>query len=122
MDPARVPVNPKERASRQSGLMAMVRKDLEKGVSNDWGAFVGEERGYVIVEGGETEVSLVTQQYTPYAQFEAHAIMSAKQIEDMVKKSLESDYPVPETPALRPIHGFATAISRKPQAAEPTDF
>jgi len=28
-----------------------------------------------------------------------------------VKKSLESDYPGPEDPALRPIHGFATAIS-----------
>ena len=39
----------------------------------------------VIVEGNETEVSLMTQQYTPYAQFEAHAIMSAKQIEDMPK-------------------------------------
>jgi hypothetical protein len=29
-----------------------------------------------------------------------------------VKKSLESDYPGPEAPALRPIHGFATAISK----------
>jgi hypothetical protein len=39
-----------------------------------------------------------------------------------VKKSLESDYPGPETPALRPIHGFATAISRKSEAAKPTDL
>jgi len=30
----------------------------------------------------------------------------------IVKKLLESDYPVPEAPALRPIHGFATAISK----------
>jgi branched-chain amino acid transport system ATP-binding protein len=30
----------------------------------------------------------------------------------VVKKSLESDYPRPEAGALRPIHGFATAISR----------
>jgi len=37
-----------------------------------------------------------------------------------VKNSLESDYPGPETPAFRPIHGNATAISRKLQAAEPT--
>jgi hypothetical protein len=29
-----------------------------------------------------------------------------------VKKLLESDYPGPEAPALRPIHGFATAISK----------
>jgi hypothetical protein len=28
-----------------------------------------------------------------------------------VKKSLEPDYPPPEAMALRPIHGFATAIS-----------
>jgi len=36
-----------------------------------------------------------------------------------VKKSLESDYPGPEAPALRPIHGFATAISKASRAAEP---
>jgi hypothetical protein len=30
---------------------------------------------------------------------------------EQVKKSLESDYPRPEAVALRPIHGFATAIS-----------
>ncbi len=29
----------------------------------------------------------------------------------LVKKSLESDYPRPKAGALRPIHGFATAIS-----------
>jgi hypothetical protein len=29
----------------------------------------------------------------------------------VVKKSLESDYPRPKAGALRPIHGFATAIS-----------
>ncbi len=29
-----------------------------------------------------------------------------------VKKLLESDYPHPEGGALRPIHGFATAISK----------
>jgi hypothetical protein len=30
----------------------------------------------------------------------------------LVKKSLESTYPRPEGVALRPIHGFATAISK----------
>jgi hypothetical protein len=29
-----------------------------------------------------------------------------------VKKSLESNYPRPQAVALRPIHGFATAISK----------
>jgi hypothetical protein len=85
LDPARVPVDPKARATGWSGLMAMVKKDLEKGISKDWGAFIGEEKGYAIAEGSETEVSIMTQQYTPYVQFETHAIMSAGQVRDMLK-------------------------------------
>jgi hypothetical protein len=85
LDPSRVPVDPKERARAWSGLMAMVKKDLEKGISKDWGAFIGESSGYAIAEGSETEVSIMTQQYSPYVAFETHPIMSASQIGDMLK-------------------------------------
>jgi hypothetical protein len=85
LDPTRVPVGPKERATGWSGLMAMVKKDLEKGISKDWGAFIGEGKGYAIAEGTETEVSLMTQQYIPYVLFETHPIMSASQIGDLMK-------------------------------------
>ena len=85
LDPARVPVDPKERAAGWSGLMAMVHKDLEKGICKDWGAFVGEGSGYVVVEGTESEVSLMAQQYNPYCHFETHPLMSVNQIDDMLK-------------------------------------
>ena len=85
LDPARVPVDPKARATGWSGLMAMVKKDLEKGISKDWGAFIGEGKGYAIAEGSEAEVSIMTQQYTPYVQFETHPIMSAGQVGAMLK-------------------------------------
>lgn len=85
LDPARVPADPRERAAGWTGLMAMVKQDLEKGTSKDWGTFVGEGSGYVIVEGTETEISIMTQQYSPYVQFETHPVMSADQIEDMLK-------------------------------------
>jgi hypothetical protein len=85
LDPARVPVDPKERAAGWSGLMAMVKNDIEKGISKDWGAFVGEGSGYAIAEGSEAEISLMTQQYNPYCHFETHPLMSASQIVDMLK-------------------------------------
>ena len=85
LDPARVPVDPKERAAGWAGLMALVKKDLEKGVFKDWGAFIAEGSGYAIAEGSEVEVSLAAQQYNPYARFETHPIMSASQVEDMMK-------------------------------------
>ena len=85
LDPARVPVDSKERAVGWSMLMAMVKKDLEKGISKDWGAFIGEGSGYAIAEGSETEVSIMTQQYSPYVHFETHPIMTVSQVEDMLK-------------------------------------
>lgn len=85
LDSDRVPVDPNERAAGWTGLMEMVKQDLEKGVSKDWGAFVGEGGGYAIAEGTETEVSIMTQQYSPYVQFETHPVMSVNQVEDMLK-------------------------------------
>jgi hypothetical protein len=85
LDPARLPVDPKERAAGWSGLMAMVHNDREKGVSKDWGAFVGEGKGYAVAEGSENEVFLMVQQYEPYVSFEVHPIMSASQIDDVLK-------------------------------------
>ena len=85
LDPARMPADPKERAAGWSALMAMVRNDIEKGISKDWGSFTPEGRGYAIVEGNDIEVALMTEQYVPYCQFETHPIMSARQIDDMLK-------------------------------------
>jgi len=85
LDPARMPVDPRERATGWSGLIAMVKKDLEKGVLKDWGSIVGEGKGYIIAEGTETEISLMTQQYSPYVLFKTHPIMSVSQTEDMLK-------------------------------------
>ena len=35
-----IPIDPKERGEGWGMLMAMVRKDIEKGITKDWGAFV----------------------------------------------------------------------------------
>jgi hypothetical protein len=43
-------------------------------------------------------------------------------IDAIVKKSLESVYPGPESPAVRPIHGFATAISKAFSRRSPTSL
>jgi hypothetical protein len=85
LDPARVQADPKERATGLSALMAMVKKDLEKGVLKDWVSIIGEGKGYGIAEGSDIEVSIMTQQYNPYVRFETHPIMSASQVGDMLK-------------------------------------
>jgi hypothetical protein len=85
VDRARIPTDPKERGAGWGMLMAMVRQDIEKGVSKDWGAFVGETNGYAVAEGTELEVLNMTAQYGPYVSFKVHPIASESQVNDMIK-------------------------------------
>jgi hypothetical protein len=85
LDRSRIPTDGKERAIGWGMLTAMVKNDLEKGLSRDWGAVVGESKGYVVVEGNELDISLLAQQYAPYVEFEIKPVMSVIQVEEMLQ-------------------------------------
>jgi hypothetical protein len=48
VDPARVPVDAKERGTALLGLAEGVKADMKKGFAKDWGTFPGEMNGYVL--------------------------------------------------------------------------
>lgn len=77
--------DPKERGERYSKLMGGVRKNLEKGLTKDWGSFVGEGKGYSIIEGTEVEVSAQLQQFIPFCKFKVYSIMTESQVNEMIK-------------------------------------
>jgi len=85
LDPTRMPVDPKERATLWGTLMARVREDIEKGVIKEWGMFVGGSSGFYVGEGSEVEISLVNQRYVPYGAFKAYPITSENQVNEMIK-------------------------------------
>jgi len=85
LNQALVPVDPKERGAAFELLIGMVKQDIEKGISKDWGNFVGEGSGYCIVEGTEVEINKVVQQYAPYVRFKTHPIVSVAQVEEVIK-------------------------------------
>ena len=85
MNQTKVPISPQNRGTAWAALTDMIREAMEKGITKDFGAFVGELRGYSILEGTEVEVSNELQQYVPFAIFEVHAVMSLKQTNEMIK-------------------------------------
>jgi hypothetical protein len=85
VDTTRLPVNPKERGAGWNALMQMVKQDMKKGITKDWGSFVGELRGYSIGEGSELELMNSLQQYSPFVHFKVHPIASVSQVEEMIK-------------------------------------
>lgn len=86
LDPARVPVDPKERAAGWGILMQAVHADIKKGVTTEWGAFAGEGRGYCVVEGSAADVHTFTQQYAPFVHFETKALVSTDEVDALLKK------------------------------------
>ena len=85
VDQTKIPVDPKERGDGWSLLMAMVRQDIEKGITKDFGAFVGENKGYSVNEGTELEVMSSLAQYVPFCIFKVHPIASESDVNEMIK-------------------------------------
>lgn len=85
LDRTRALVDRKERGAGFNMLMDMVKQDMKKGLTKDWGVFVGEHSGYSVVEGTEVEIMNQIQQYTPFVYFKVHPIGSVTQVEEMIK-------------------------------------
>ena len=85
IDATKVPVSPKERGAGWSAFMGMIKEDIKKGLIKDWGAFVGELRGYAVNEGSELEVMNATQKYIPFVHFKVHPVASVSQVDEMNK-------------------------------------
>jgi hypothetical protein len=65
--------------------LSQKRADIERGLTKDWGNFVGEGSGYSVVEGSEVEINKMVQQYAPYVRFKTHPVASLDQVEEVVK-------------------------------------
>jgi len=85
IDASRLPVSRKERAAGWKALLNFIKEDLKSGLTLDWGAFVGELKGYSIIEGDEVAINISLQQYSPFVTFKLRSITSVEQAEQLVE-------------------------------------
>lgn len=84
VDQTKIPIDRKGRGAGWAALMNMVRQDREKGLTKEWGVFVGENKGYAVNEGSELELMKALQQYVPFVSFQVHPIASESQVNEMI--------------------------------------
>ena len=89
VDPTRVPTDPKERGALWSGMVEMVKQEMKAGITSDWGAFVGEARGYSIGEQSVLDLSKTLQQFYPFVTFQVHQVMSVDEVAELAKSLTE---------------------------------
>ena len=85
-DLSRVPEDPKEQLELFTKLNNMVKEDLKNGPTKDFGMFLGGDSGYTIEEGTDEEIAMSTLKYSPFIKCTVHQVISADQIEEIMKK------------------------------------
>jgi hypothetical protein len=65
--------------------MGAVRKHSEQGFFKSWGAFVGEESGYIVCEGDEVDLMMALQKYVPFVRFKLRPLASEEQVNRMIE-------------------------------------
>lgn len=53
-------------------MAQMVKQDMKSGLIEEWGAYLGEGRGFGLAEGSEEAVDKMAQRYIPFVRFTTH--------------------------------------------------
>jgi hypothetical protein len=85
IDTIRLPESPEERIRQYTVMVNVVKEDLKRGKTLDWGMFAGGELGgYAICEGTEQEITIENWKYLPYITFKTYPILSVNQVAEML--------------------------------------
>jgi hypothetical protein len=85
IDASRLPISRKERAAGWKALLNFVKEDIKDGLTLDWGGFMGELRGFSILEGDDVEINIRLQRYSPFVHFKLRSITSVEQAEKLIE-------------------------------------
>ena len=81
----KMPDDPKARGEGWAMMLDMIKQDLETGVHSDWGTFVGEMRGYTVMENDPVELMKLIQRFAPFVVFEVHQVVSVDDVMEVAK-------------------------------------
>ena len=88
-DFSRLPTDLQERVKLAKGLTQAVLKGTETGLIKEWGVVVGEQRGFGVYEGSETEVAAFLEQFVPWARSTVNPVLSAAELDEFLDAMLQ---------------------------------
>ena len=89
VDGTRAPTDANKRGAMWGMMVDMIKQDLKEGREEDWGAFVGETRGYSVSERSEVDILKDLQRFYPLVKFEVHQVVSVEQVAEVAKSLTE---------------------------------
>jgi hypothetical protein len=89
LDPTKIPISPQERAKAWLPMVQMVKQDIQSGLLKEWGAYIGEGKGFGVFVGSEEEANKMAQKYIPFVRFNTHPAGTVDQMEKLFKEMMK---------------------------------
>jgi hypothetical protein len=87
MDASRIPADPQQFATLMAKMIDMTKQWLKDHPGAEWGAFIGEGKGYCSADMSAQDVIKVNMMFTPYVHFKVYQAASIKELEEVYKPS-----------------------------------
>lgn len=84
VDENKIPVDVEERKSGWLMMLEMTKQDMNAGKVKEWGAFIGQTKGFTISEGTEEEIHAMALKYVPFVRFNIYQLASMDQVVKIV--------------------------------------
>ncbi len=89
MDMSRMPTDPNERMAILRKLMEITKQYLKENPGSEWGAFIGENKGYSMGAKSWQNLTKITQMLAPYVRCKIYQAISVDEVEELFKSLMK---------------------------------
>jgi hypothetical protein len=89
MDMDRFPADPVESGKIMMRLVEMTKQWGKDHPKDDWGKFLGENRGYSIVNGSTEDIMKISMMFSPYVEFKVYQAVNIDEVEAGMKAAMQ---------------------------------
>ena len=85
MDTSKLPTDPNERAAVMTKLIEMTKQWLKENPGSEWGAFIGESKGFSLGAKTPQDIMKINMMFSPYVQFKVYQAASVTEVDEVYK-------------------------------------
>jgi hypothetical protein len=88
MNMSKMPTDPAESSKVMMKLIEMTKQWAKDNPEDEWGKFLGENKGYSIVNGNPEKIMEVSMMFSPYVEFKVFQAVNINEVEAAVKEMM----------------------------------
>jgi hypothetical protein len=85
IDSGKLPADPNERVALMTKMIEMTKQILKEHPGSEWGAFIGEDKGYSTGPLTPGDIVKINLMFSPYVKFKVFQTISIDEFEAMFK-------------------------------------